>query len=47
MVQDLDIALFNIEQDLMDLEEKVRRINPELANKILTIVDKVKELQNG
>ncbi len=39
----MDEALFEIEQDLTDLEEE----HPELSTQLLAIIDKVKKLQKG
>lgn len=43
----LDLALFEIEQDLMDLEEEILYTNPVIAKKVLVIAEKVRDLQDG
>ena len=45
----VDWALFLIEQDVMDLEEEMRfkKKDEKLADKLLEIADKLRDLQNN
>jgi len=45
----LDMKLFYIEQDILDIEEDVRfnKKDHKLADMLLKVADKIKKLQNG